>query len=422
MNALEEEYSFLAPTWKLPSIGTTSMYPGTYDASYLSSGSGLDSETINRNNQTYNPRYVPQPTNYPQTTNQQPRRRPIPSGPPPPPPPPLQTHQHNENLNVNHDLTINHNSQNDEYNIPIQPRNNNGYSNQQIDNRNLNYPSPPQPIQKRVQIIDHNRQTPSTDIISGRESHNSSPYNNNYHSPEINQNHQKFKSRRNQNDDNKSDSNVQRSHNFNVHEYLYGLSAPHPGSYVSAFKNHRRRLQDEKYNPKSVMTEYKNFVQNGGFGPAFNNYDHLAYEQKLQTENKRKTYSKIVRTTNQYKVEEQKRIQNNGGQQRHGVYVSPMLRRRPPPDATRSHFLSAEESRLGIPYRYSILSPILIASLPTHRYVLNSPLLHQSIFDKLHPWNQNDILSGEFYVDRTNRSSSISTCSHLPKNKSYSFL
>ena len=28
MNSLEEEYSFLAPTWKKPSVGTTSMYQG----------------------------------------------------------------------------------------------------------------------------------------------------------------------------------------------------------------------------------------------------------------------------------------------------------------------------------------------------------------------------------------------------------
>lgn len=27
MNSLEAEYSFLAPTWKLPPVGTSSMYP-----------------------------------------------------------------------------------------------------------------------------------------------------------------------------------------------------------------------------------------------------------------------------------------------------------------------------------------------------------------------------------------------------------
>jgi len=29
MNSLETEYSFLAPTWKLPPVGTSAMYPGT---------------------------------------------------------------------------------------------------------------------------------------------------------------------------------------------------------------------------------------------------------------------------------------------------------------------------------------------------------------------------------------------------------
>ncbi|CAF3173883.1 unnamed protein product [Rotaria sp. Silwood2] len=445
MNALEEEYSFLAPTWKLPAVATSSLYPGTYETFYSPSGSGVGSETVNRNNTTYNPRYVPPPTNHrnhPQIKNQQPQRRSIPAGPPPPPPPlPLapQTYQNskdqyqsNENSNVDLDSTIIHNPHY-EHNMPMQPRNN-GYSNQQIDNRGSNYPPPPQPIQKRVQIIDHNRQTPSTDYMSGRESRNSSPYND--HSPESNQNQQKFKPRRNQTDDNKSDSinlNGQRSNNFNVHEYLYGLSAPDPGSYVSAFKDHRRRLQDEKVNQKSIMTQYKTFVQNGGFGPAFGNADHLAYEEKLQTERKRKTYSKLVRAANQYKVEEQKRIQNNGGQQRNRAYVASMPRHRPL-DATRSHFLSAEEVREFerrikrehdancIACRYSILSPILIASLPVCQHVSNRPLLCQSIFNKLHPWNQNDILSGEFYVDRTNRSSLISSCSRLPKiSRIYSY-
>jgi len=53
------------------------------------------------------------------------------------------------------------------------------------------------------------------------------------------------------------------------------------GSYVSAYRNHRRRLQDEKVNPKSVINEYKNFVQNGGFGPAFGNVDYQTYEEKV---------------------------------------------------------------------------------------------------------------------------------------------
>jgi hypothetical protein len=37
MNSLEAEYSFLAPTWKLPMVATTSMYSRPYGPSYLSS-------------------------------------------------------------------------------------------------------------------------------------------------------------------------------------------------------------------------------------------------------------------------------------------------------------------------------------------------------------------------------------------------
>lgn len=116
--------------------------------------------------------------------------------------------------------------------MPLQPRTN-GYLNQHNENRATNYPPPPPPpppIQKRVQIIDHNRQTPSTDYISGRDSHNSSPRENN--SPEINHTQPKIKQRRNQADDNKSDSTSSsppRPNNFNIHEYLYGLAQPDPG-------------------------------------------------------------------------------------------------------------------------------------------------------------------------------------------------
>ncbi len=44
MNALEAEYSFLAPTWRLPPVATKSMYSRAYGASYPSDtdGSGPD--------------------------------------------------------------------------------------------------------------------------------------------------------------------------------------------------------------------------------------------------------------------------------------------------------------------------------------------------------------------------------------------
>jgi len=132
-----------------------------------------------------NSRYVPPNGNrrtQPQTTNQYPGGRSMPSGPSPP-----------------------------------QYRNNDLDLNEQYDNRGLNNPYP---TQKRVQIIDHNRQTPSVDYMSGRDSHDS-------YTPDFNQNQNKSKSY-----DNKSDSirgSLQRTNNFNIHEYLYGLSAPDPG-------------------------------------------------------------------------------------------------------------------------------------------------------------------------------------------------
>jgi hypothetical protein len=53
------------------------------------------------------------------------------------------------------------------------------------------------------------------------------------------------------------------------------------GSYTDAFKNHQRRLQEEKLGRKSVINEYKTFAQNGGLGPAFLNTDQRTYEEKV---------------------------------------------------------------------------------------------------------------------------------------------
>ncbi|CAM2714984.1 unnamed protein product [Rotaria socialis] len=355
MNSLEAEYSFLAPTWKLPTVATTSLYPNGYDGSYSPPGSRINnSDAFTWNNTAHNSRYIPPSPNrgnHPPTLNQQPVKRSLPPGPSHP-----QTHQHskdqyqnNENSYGNIDFSINNASQ-DEYHIPLQQHRHNGYLNQHNENRAVNYPPPPPPppppIQKRVQIIDHNGHTPSTDYMSGRESHDSSPHEN--RSPESNQYQSKLKTHRNQVDDNKSDtttSNMPRSNHFKVHEYLYGLAAPDPGSYVSAYKNHRRRLQDEKVKHKAVMTQYKTFVQNGGFGPAFGSDDYRTYEEKLETEQKRKMYSKVVNQVNQYKIEEQRRAQNNGGQHRSPGYAAPKQRSVKYTDATRSHFLSSEEVR-----------------------------------------------------------------------------
>ena len=53
------------------------------------------------------------------------------------------------------------------------------------------------------------------------------------------------------------------------------------GSYVDAFRHHQRRLQDEKSCRKHILSDYKNFAQNGGFGPAFGDKDYRAYKEKV---------------------------------------------------------------------------------------------------------------------------------------------
>jgi hypothetical protein len=122
------------------------------------------------------------------------------------------------------------NGHSNQHDMPTQARNN-GYHNQHIDNRELNYhPPPSQPIQKRVQIVEHNRQIPSTDYISGKNSPSSSSPNN--HSRESNQFQQRSPPRHHHIDEHKPDgtnTSIQRSNNFNIHDYLYGLSAPDPG-------------------------------------------------------------------------------------------------------------------------------------------------------------------------------------------------
>ena len=46
MNPLETEYSFLAPTWKLPPIGSPAMYPGTYGITYSPTPSKLTPNAV----------------------------------------------------------------------------------------------------------------------------------------------------------------------------------------------------------------------------------------------------------------------------------------------------------------------------------------------------------------------------------------
>jgi hypothetical protein len=58
----------------------------------------------------------------------------------------------------------------------------------------------------------------------------------------------------------------------------------------------------------------------------FSSFYELIFQ--LDTEKKRKSYSQLVRENNQYKIEEHKRIQNNGGQQRNRANALPMPKHR----------------------------------------------------------------------------------------------
>lgn len=121
-------------------------------------------------------------------------------------------------------------------------------SQQQPANRGLTYatnashhhpPPPPQPSsqfnkKRRVQIVDHNRQTPSTshnDYASGRQSHNSTNGHSVAHrtpTSEMNRSKPAVSHSHNDHPDDNRHSH-QTGQNSNIHEYLYGLSAPDPG-------------------------------------------------------------------------------------------------------------------------------------------------------------------------------------------------
>ncbi|CAF1208993.1 unnamed protein product [Adineta steineri] len=283
----------------------------------------------------------PGPPPPPPQSHQQPGERFVQPGPPQSYQLPNISYQNNGNYNNGFDFNANANA-NDQYSMPKQSRPN-GYSNEQNVNRGPNLPRIPQPVQKRSPNNDHNRPGFFTDYGSNRENHNSHSPN---QSPISNRIDQKSKSRGSPTKDYSFDlmhSSVNRPNNFKIHEYLYGLSAPDPGSYVNAYKNQRRRLDDEKANHKSVITEYKSFVQNGGFGPAaFGKTPQQTYEEKLDTEKKRKSYSKQVQEINHKKIEEQKRIRNNGGSPQARAYAPPTLRR-PRPQVLTSQFLFTPE-------------------------------------------------------------------------------
>lgn len=120
-------------------------------------------------------------------------------------------------------------------------------SQNQPTNRGLTYatnashnPPPPQQSQfnqkRRVQIIDHNRQTPSTsrtDYASGRQSHDSTNGQSHAHRTPTSEMNQAKPSVSHANydrtDDNRQSHHQHAGQNSNIHEYLYGLAAPDPG-------------------------------------------------------------------------------------------------------------------------------------------------------------------------------------------------
>ena len=92
----------------------------------------------------------------------------------------------------------------------------------------------------------------------------------------------------------------QRPNHFNIHEHLYELSTPNPGqrrasgidtsdqrsvltgSYANTYRNQQRRLQYEPIDQRSILNDYKTFLNNGGFGPAFGNAECRTVEEKVR--------------------------------------------------------------------------------------------------------------------------------------------
>lgn len=385
MNSLEQEYSFLAPTWKLPPVATSSIYSRNYATPYIPTNAGLGPDWPTWTNTMYNSRYIspyahsaatarrayPLSMNYPRSMATGIPGQPVGTQPVQP-----GSHQ-NPGDSLNQTVPSYYQSSTDPYahpsansndglNLTISLHPNNEYDmnpqnfppkSNHVGNRGMTYatnndqnhyqPPPPANQKRRVQIVDHNRQTPSTtvnDYAQSRNSRNSNAtpsYSYQNRTPEPSQAQPKYRPppptnqasatnippgssvsshRRDPNDENKHPNNP------NIHDYLYGLAQPDPGSYVSAYKNHQRRLQEEKLGRKSVMSEYKSFQQNGGFGPTFGNIDYHAYVDK-DSEKKRRSYSKAVREQNHYKIEEQKRYQHYSGQPKNHQAPMPKSRR-----------------------------------------------------------------------------------------------
>lgn len=328
MNSLEAEYSFLAPTWKLPMVGTSStfnrMYGSNPSTNLLESGPDMSFWSTNRYNSRYVPSYIPPTTvrrNYPLHANYQsnfPQQqqnyqtsdgRLIQSGPP---------YYEQRDFNPN-----SLNEQNQTFTLPANNEQFTNYdhqTNSQMVNRGLTYATNNQPStgqRRRVQIAEQNHQ-----VNQSNSNHvvDRSPI-----VSERNENQNKTKpSTSNQRDENRFGYT---GNNFNIHDYLYGLSAPDPGSYASGFKRQQRRLQEEKIGRKSVASEFRNFAQNGGFGPAFGNAPSHTYGEIMENGQRKTNYAKNIREINQQKIEEQKRSQNTISQSKKQSTAKPKSQR-----------------------------------------------------------------------------------------------
>ncbi|CAF0743164.1 unnamed protein product [Didymodactylos carnosus] len=326
----KSEYSFLLPTWKLPAVATTSFYSKPYIP--ISS----EPQWPTWNSTPYNSSYVPSTTYIPNTPARtryyppsiyrsktystyqslpaarkdqmmeadglnltislQPKNEYQMSSVTPtikmtnlPPPPPAHHRQ-----NGHHQYNNN---------------NNNDNNNRPFDMNNMNSTTTVKP--KHVQIFE-------SGYTTGRDTSNSNgvyPYARRENGFEMDtprtprkHNDNKYPYPKQQHEE-LDDKNIHDRQNLNIHEYLYGLSVPDPGSYVNAFKNQQRRRETEKSGRKSVLSEYKNFEKNRGFGPVFGDNDVQTHEEKVDTEKKKKYYSKDVREKNFVKLVEQRNNQ-----------------------------------------------------------------------------------------------------------------
>ncbi|CAF2159440.1 unnamed protein product [Rotaria magnacalcarata] len=436
MNTLEAEYSFLAPTWRLPTVATPSIFPHTLATTYLPSDSHSGPDWTLWNNTMYNSRYIPayvpstsvRRNNYPIPINYQ-RVAPI-----------IGSQNYQKNLDRSLPTGIPYPSVNNQHGltgsiedglnltISLHPNNDND-----VRHDNTNYPTPRNHManrgltyaannqnnhsvsnqKRRVQIVDHNRQSPATTIIdnmSERNSRNSNHaatyahYSRTPDSHKAQQRKSKTPSSNHHLDHSDETKHGHDNNNVTIHDYLYGLSAPDPGSYATAYKQHQRRLQEEKLGRKSVVNEYRTFAKDYGFGPSFGNAHSVTNEEKVDTEHRRKTYSRVVKETNHHKLEEQKRFQSTNGQQRTRPAPVPKYQR------AREYAEKIEKPQHQKPVfqtEFSPWTPIVSPIIPQSQ----SKIRRHSILSSLQysKKKRKDFLASDFDIHRTRRSLSLPT-------------